>query len=458
MNISDTVAAVATPEGVGALGIVRMSGSNAFDIAGRIFKSVSGKKISLECRQYCLKHGVIHDTNVVIDEVMMTVMKSPHSYTGEDMIEIICHGSSLIITRILDLCLDNGAKAAEPGEFTRRAFLNNKMDLTQAESVNHLINAHSARAQEEAVRILRGELKEKMGSLKDRIIRIKANIDADIEWGETENINILSREKIKEKITECTAILEDMIRNSQPAEKVIRGRKIVICGKPNAGKSSLFNCILKSSRSITSRIPGTTRDVIEIDTMLGGSLVNLVDTAGIGLDLKTIIDKEAVKKSRQEIRDADMIIYVIDGKTGIEPKDSSVKRLLKGKHWIPVINKCDLKIKIDEKVLKRFCLEKKFNLISCKKGQGIKELIELIRNFLIREDNGKLMVTCRQKQALKDAMKNLKNSMDILWQDNYRELVSYEINEMMKDMGKIDGSTLEQEVLDSIFREFCIGK
>lgn len=458
MITCDTIAAIATPPGVGALGIVRMSGENAFNIADNIFFSRYRDTNVMEYKGYTLHYGRIMDREDLIDEVVMSIMRSPRSYTGENMVEFICHGSSLILSRVLEACLKSGARVAEHGEFTKRGFLNGKMDLSQAESVNLLINAHSQKAQEEALKIIRGKLRDKIKVIKKNIIEVKSHIDADIEWGDTENLKTMDRVQIVDELNRIEWKIKDILNGSADAKKLVRGFKVAICGKPNAGKSSLFNCILNSSRSIISRMPGTTRDVIESETVIEGYLINFVDTAGLGLESRSSIDKISMYKSKEEIKFADIIIYVIDGKTGIESKDFTVKRVFKGKKWIPVVNKCDLKVKLDEKRLKDFCDGNEYYKISCKKYRGLKEINEKIKSILKEYETDKIMITHRQREALLNAKNGIVNAKKVLNENNYIELISYELQEVLKNLGRIDGSLIEEDVLGKIFSEFCIGK
>lgn len=455
---SDTIAAIATPPGIGALGIVRMSGKDAINIAQKMFSSLSQDKNVKKYRGYTLHHGQISDKKQIIDEVVMNVMRKPRSYTGENMVEFICHGSSLLLSRVLEVCLKNGAGLAEPGEFTKRGFLNGRMDLSQAESVNQLINAHSRKAQEQALKIIKGSLKEKLKIIKKIITDVKLHIDADIEWGDTEEIRTMDKTKIIDNIDEAEKKIKEILNNSVASRKLMTGFKVAICGKPNAGKSSLFNFMLNNTRSIISRTPGTTRDVIESETVIKGYLVDLVDTAGLGIESKNHIDKIAMYKSKEEIEIADIVIYIIDGKTGIEKRDFMIKKLFKGKKWIPVINKCDLKIKLNEKKLKDFCNGNKYHKISCKKCWGLEEIIESIKNIFQRYETDKIMITHRQKEAFQNVKNGIVDARKVLIENNYTELVSYELQRTLKSLGRIDGSLIEEDILDKIFSEFCIGK
>jgi tRNA modification GTPase len=452
---TDTIAAIATPPGTGALGIIRISGNKALSIAQKIFIHPGKNK---DHKSRTLLHGEILKNNDVIDEVMMAVMRAPNSYTGEDTIEFTCHGNNLIIVKILELCIENGARLAEPGEFTKRRFLSGKIDLSQAESVNRLINAHSENAAKEAIKNIKGNIRENVEKIKESIVQIKMNVDADIEWGDTEEIHTMEVPEIARGISNTENDIKEMLDHSINAKKLMKGIRIVICGKPNAGKSSLFNAILKSSRSITSRVPGTTRDVIESEAVVEGNIINLIDTAGIGLKSKTSIDKIAIKKSREEIEKADLIIYVIDGKSGIERTDHTIKRRFADKEWIPVINKCDIKIALDEDKLKKFCGKRACHPISCKNNTGLYAINNEIKKLLKKNESHKMMITLRQRKALQNAKKAIVNTKEIMEQKFYPELISYELQVALNNLGKIDGTIIQEDMMEKIFNEFCIGK
>jgi len=455
MNINTTIAAIATPPGIGALGIVRLSGSDAHKTAFKIFRSTG---MTREYKRNTIHHGYISLSGRSLDEVMMAVMKEPYSYTGEDMIEFTCHGSPFVLGLVLEACLKNGAKPADPGEFTMRAFMNGKMDLSQAESVNMLINASSEKAQQEALKILGGSIRREIEDLKKQTTEIKAHIDADIEWGETERINTMSRKEAGKKLIKLEKRIEEIISGSSDTSKALKGIRIVICGKPNAGKSSLFNSVIKDARSIISRTPGTTRNVIHCDTNMSGFFVVLVDTAGLGLHSRKSIDKIAMYKSKQEIEEADIIIYVMDAKTGIEKIDHSIRRLIKGRNWIPVLNKCDIKSRLNKKIINDFCDGREYIAISCKEKTGIKELENKIEELLKSFESDKIMINYRQKNCLQEAAGSIGRAMDIAAGSGYIEIASHELQNAVRNLGMIDGVAVDEDVLDIIFREFCIGK
>lgn len=456
--INDTIVAIATPFGKSALGIVRLSGKDAINIASMIFYDSAKHKNVKEFNGYTLHVGHIRDDKRHIDDVIMGIMKEPNSYTGEDIIEFICHGNIIIMHDILNLCIANGARCALPGEFTKRSFLNGKIDLSQAEAVNQLINARSEKSREEALKIMEGDLREEIKLLKEKLFRVKTNIDSDIEWGETEQINTKDKDEIINILKDIRKHINNILENSVSVTKLLNGFRVVICGKPNSGKSSLFNCLLKNSRSIISSEPGTTRDVIDCEMIIEGYVIKLIDTAGLGIKLRSKMDRLASEKSAEEINKADIIIYMIDGKTDITRKDLEIKKMIGNREWVPVINKCDLKIKLDQNKLAEFCGDKQWYQISCKEQQGLFNVIERIKNILSQFDDYKTMVTSRQREAFSKACDNIKNAVNLAQRSEYAELISYEVQETINNLGRIDGSFLEEDILDRIFSEFCIGK
>ncbi len=453
-QFNDTIVAVSTPLGRGALSIVRLTGPAALEISGKIF--YKGNVLSFP--SHTIHYGQIRDGNKVIDEVMLAVMRAPRSYTGEDIVEITCHGGVFIASKIISLFSKSGARVANPGEFTKRAFLNGKMDLSQAESVIRLINANSERAHSEAIKIFNGDLKEKVENIKEKILNIKAEIDADIEWGETEPIDTGQKIEKIEILKETERQLAEIIENSQNSKQLMAGFNVVICGMPNAGKSSLFNCILNMSKSIVFKTPGTTRDVIETEIVLNGFLVNLVDTAGIGLDNASEIEKIAIYKSREAIKSADIIIYVINAESRLDKKNYEIKKLFFKNNWIPVINKCDLKKNIKNKEFLKFCAPVKPTEISCCENWGIDDIKKKVIKILRGYESDKFLLSCRQRESFKNALNTIDNAVENLNCEKYSELISFDLQESIKFLGEIDGSILNEDILDRIFSTFCIGK
>ncbi len=454
---TETIAAAATPPGSSALGLVRLSGPDSIKIADTIFRTVkSGRKPSELAHRTC-HVGAIVDGEEVVDSAVICTMKAPLSYTGEDMVELSCHGSMLIISRLLQLCRSAGAVYAEPGEFTKRAFLNGKMDLTQAEAVNSLIRARTEGARKQAISLISGEMKNTVERIREMVEETKALIDADIEWGEEQNIEFMEKNGAPSRLNKIIRETDRIIEQSYLSESAIEGYRVVICGLPNAGKSSLFNSLLKFSRSITSRIPGTTRDVIESETVIDGYLVRFVDTAGLGLEDAGEIDKMSAYRSIDAIKSADLAAYVIDGSSGITAKDHEARESLEGVKWIPVINKTDLEMQTDRRKIKDFCGGKKAIPVSCVKKKGISKLAKAITEELGAGYEGRLMVSVRQKELLEKLSGSLKSAAAEI-KNSRSELVSFELGCALDMLGRIDGKVIEGNMLDRIFERFCIGK
>ncbi|MEA3506670.1 MAG: tRNA uridine-5-carboxymethylaminomethyl(34) synthesis GTPase MnmE [Elusimicrobiota bacterium] len=457
-NLNDTIAALATPFGISALAVIRLTGPEAISITDRLFIP-SDKRDLKSAQTRTIHHGKITDGNNPVDEVMAAVFKSPGTYTGEDIVEVTCHGGGIIISAILDLFSRHGVRPAEPGEFTKRAFLNGKMDLSQAEAVNNLINAGSRRALEGALKVFSGSLREKTEEIKRALFEVKANIDADIEWGDTEELEIIDRSKIIDMLLRARKNIDDILKNSKAYSGIYTGFRVVIAGRPNAGKSSLFNCLLQESRSIVNNIPGTTRDVIESEVVSDGYLIRYVDTAGLGLENPTEVDILSAQKSRQELEAADTVVIVIDKTEGTGNAEESILKLASGKKKIIVLNKADLGKGISDKDLKKFAGRQKIVKTSCRENEGIEELKEVIHRRIDKEMPGHVMVSARQKNSFRNASASVKKVIDLMeTAPVFYEVVSWELSEAINYLGRIDGTVIKEDVLDKIFEDFCIGK
>lgn len=464
--LSDTIAAISTPIGEGGIGIVRISGKDALRIADRIFLSKDGNRPS-EFKTYTVHYGWIINNKVsspidkspeVIDEVILTVMRAPKSYTKEDVVEINCHGGIVPLRRVLELVLENGARLAEPGEFTKRAFLNGRIDLTQAEAVLEIIRAKTESALKLGMANLKGVLSDKLHRLKEEILDILVLLEADIDFPE-EEIGYLDREKIMQDfhriIKETDKILEDYLYTKVFSE----GIRVVICGKPNVGKSSLLNALLKQPRSIVTSVPGTTRDTIEEIIDIEGIPIRIVDTAGI-IEPKDLVERQAVRRSRFQIKLADLVILVFDGSRALDKDDLFLIKRLKTKSVLAVINKIDLKQRIDKQVIKRY-FEYAVEL-SAKKFKNIELLEKMIRDFVyrgkVRAPQSMIAVNLRHKQALEKLNYHLKQARSSFQKGLSYEFVSQDVKEALGYLEEILGRSFNEQILDRIFSQFCIGK
>lgn len=465
---NETIAAISTPLGEGGIGIVRLSGKDAILIADKLFSSPKNKKLA-DLGTHRLVYGFIKDpsTDKKIDEVLVAVMRAPHTYTREDIVEINCHGGILPLRKTLELVLNHGAMFAEPGEFTRRAFLNNRLDLSQAEAVIDLIRAKTEEAGRVALEQLSGGLSEKITSLRERITGLCAHIEAYIDFPE-EDIDLESREGIAAGIRSVNAELTALSNSFENGRFFREGLKAAIVGRPNVGKSSLLNALLDTDRAIVTEMPGTTRDVLEEYLNIKGLPVRIMDTAGIR-ETHDLAEKEGVKRSLRAIENADIVIAVIDGTVPLNDQDIEVLDRLKGKKSIIAINKSDLSASatgIEEKVT---AYTGSIIKISAKSGLGLDELKEKIVDISLSgtraperavfgETEGVIITNVRHRIAIDHALGALKRSLEGLDQKQPLEIVAIEMREALDSLGEIAGAVATEDILDRIFSDFCIGK
>ncbi len=479
LNLEDTIAAVSTPIGEGGIGIVRLSGKDALKIADRIFKSGDKKKPS-SFKTYTVHYGWIIDrrqkaedrrqknlssdicplNSEIIDEVILTVMRSPKSYTKEDVVEINCHSGIVPLKRILDLTLKNGARLAEPGEFTRRALQNGRIDLIQAEAVLDIIKAKTERALSLGLNQLKGKLSEEIDAIRNFLLDIYAEIEAMIDFPE-EAISPATSRELLNKIEKSEVKIKRLLDSSSQGKILREGIRIVICGKPNVGKSSLLNILLKHPRAIVTDIPGTTRDTIEEFADIKGIPVKLVDTAGI-IEPRDLVEQEAIKRSRHSIMLADLVILVWDaGSQGCQ-EENLIIRNLDGKKIICAVNKCDLNPEPGLKKIKQMLPRAKIIKISCLKNQGISKLEEVIADFVwqgkVISGDDILISNLRQVDALRKTSAAIKEAKLALGKQKAIELAAEEFKEAFKHLDEIVGKNLSLDLLDRIFSKFCIGK
>lgn len=459
MILKDTIAAIATPVGVGGIGIIRVSGPLSEEIAHLLFKS---RKQADKLMTHRLYHGDIISpgTGAILDEVMISLMRGPHSYTGEDILEINCHGGPLILQTVLSEIIKAGARPAEPGEFTRRAFLNNRLDLSQAEAVADVIMAKTERSLEAAVSHLRGELAEKIGSLRVSIIDILAVLETSIDFSE-EDIDI---ERNPEIVGMIQAVLDDLqaILATYERGKLYRyGINAVITGKPNVGKSSLLNRLLGEKRAIVTPVPGTTRDFIEESIVIRGIPVRLTDTAGIRQP-KNIIEQEGIALVREKLSLADVVIIVLDGSGVLTEEDIEVIEENRARKAVLVINKKDLPRTMNIGEVHRLTPDLNPLCISAKYGDGIPALEEVIYRLVMEwQENCRettMISNIRHKMSLEKTALLLSQAKDGIENGLSPELPALDVREALDTLGEIVGKTVNEEILDRIFAAFCIGK
>lgn len=457
--LADTIAAVATPPGEGGIGIVRLSGSDAVAIASKIFKTRQGPHFSAS-RSHTLRLGVIIDpeTGETVDEVLACIMRAPHSYTAEDVVEINCHGGALAVARVLQLALRHGARLAEPGEFTRRAFLNGRLDLAQAEAVLDVIRARSSQGLSAAIGQLEGKLSQKITVINDSLTGVLAAIEASLDFPEeVGEVSASELEKLKHAREEVLKLLATW----EEGRLLNEGLKIAIVGRPNVGKSSLLNALLRQERAIVSQIPGTTRDTIEETLLLGGFACRLIDTAGLRETADTL-ESIGVARTRQAVKEADLVLMVVDLSTGILAEDKRILEEVTGKNVIIVGNKVDL-IGEKENGLKTFAASYPWVTISAREGKGLDELARKIREVVLsgkvaRTGEEPILTRARHRDALEKCLEHL-NAAIAAWENGIPgDLIAVDLWAARDFLGEITGATAREDLLDRIFSDFCIGK
>lgn len=460
MKEFDTICAVATPIGEGGIAIIRISGDKSLEIANRIFIGKNKKDI-LQMKTYTMKYGNIIDldSNEIIDEVILSYMKAPHSYTGENVVEVNCHGGVIATNKVLNQIIKSGARLAEPGEFTKRSFLNGRIDLSQAEAVMDIITAKTDLSMKAAMMQKNGSLSKEIDKLRKNLLNVLALIEYAVDFTEDDedviddNLLIQVKEGINKTITRITELLK-----SADEGKIIRdGLNVVIVGKPNVGKSSLLNALLKERRAIVTDVPGTTRDIIEEYINLDGIPIRITDTAGIR-DTDDTVEKIGVEKSKEKISEADLIILMLDTSRGLDDEDKQIIDAIKDKKYIVLLNKVDLDRKLTEEIVDS--LTNKIE-ISAKTGIGIEKLKQQIKDLFFNGeiDSESLIISnTRHKEALYRALENCDIALERVNANEYLDLISIYITAAMKALSEITGDELEEDLLNKIFSEFCVGK
>ena len=459
MFIDDTIAAIATAPGEGGIGIIRISGSNSLPVAEEIFKSVSGKKIS-EYNLRTLIYGNIFDGEKRIDEVLVAYMKGPNSYTGEDVIEINCHGGFISVKKILELILTKDVRLAEAGEFTKRAFLNGRIDLSQAEAVIDVIKSKTDKAQEVAQNQLEGSLANKIKSLRLKVTEVLAQLEVSIDFSD-EDVEDVTYKEIEDK----SLALRDEIKklyDSAESGKILRdGLKTVIIGKPNVGKSSLLNSILGENRAIVTEIAGTTRDVIEEFVNIKGIPLKIVDTAGIR-ETEDIVEKIGVQKSKESIDSADLVIIVLDSSKPLTDEDLEILENARSKKTIVLLNKIDLEQAIDQTVIEEIVGKDNIIKISALKNEGIEQIHDKIKAMVfagdVKSSSSVVITNSRHKDALFKAYNSINDAIAGIDQRLPYDFIEVDFKNIWDYLGYINGDTVQEDLLDTIFSNFCIGK
>lgn len=437
----DTIAAIATPIGTGGVGVIRISGSNSFDIIEKIFI----KKLT----PGTIHHGWIVDNDKKIDEVIVLPFKSPHSYTGEDVIEIQCHGGVNVLRNILELVLKNGARAAERGEFTKRAFLNHKLDLSQAEAVCDLIHAKTQNFAIQSAKNLSGVLAVKVKEIKKDIFELLSKIVAGIDF--PDDVAEPEYDYIIQEINSAIKKIEDILSCAKSSNILRQGIKIAILGKPNVGKSSLFNALLSMNRAIVTDIAGTTRDIITENLDFDGIPVTLIDTAGIRDSEKVEkVEEIGIEYSKQSAQEADLILFLFDASTGIKQDDETILKIIEGKKYIKIANKADLSTTADKSALRISALTK----------QGLIELKQKIKSFVSEKSikDTEFITNNRQQDCLEKSKQSLNQALLTAQIGDLQDLISIDVKSALLYLDEITGEVITDDILNNIFDNFCIGK
>lgn len=456
----DTISAVITALGEGAVGIVRISGADALATAEKIFKSRSGKKLS-EYQHHTLVYGHVTDADgTMVDEVLCVYMQAPHSYTAEDVVEIQSHGGIQSLKKILALTYQNGARPAEAGEFTKRAFLNGRIDLTQAEAVMDIIRSRSEASLKLAVRQQNGQLAQELRKLRSKMLDVVINLEAVIDYPE-EDIEDVTFDTVAGSIANTAAGIENLLAHAHTGKILREGLRTAIVGRPNVGKSSLLNALLKEERAIVSEYAGTTRDVIEEQLLLDGVPLVLADTAGIR-KTEDYVEQIGVEKSRRLLQDAELVICVVDGSEGLTAEDEEILQSASEKPCVIIVNKSDLKIDTTlQQLQERFGIDKVMPL-SARTNEGIDRFAAWLKNYVYGSEgtlsDGVYIQNARHEELLRQALQSLQDAQRAAQERLPYDCIVIDVRNAIDLLGEITGDTVQDEIINEIFARFCIGK
>lgn len=453
---TETIAAIATAQGQGGIGVIRVSGEEAIDIADKVFKSVSGKKLK-EIPGYSAKFGKVYDVNEEVDEAIALVFKAPHSYTGENVVEISCHGGLYITKRVLRLIFEAGARPAEPGEFTKRAFLNGEIDLIKAESVMKIIEATGKNAARAAVAVKEGAVSKKVEIIKNELLDLSARLSVWADYPEDETVDV-EIDSVKEILCRANEQLEFLIKNYDAGKVLVNGIKTAIIGAPNVGKSTLMNILSGTEKSIVTDIPGTTRDVVEETVILGDVTLHISDTAGIR-KTSDVVESIGVTRAQNCANSADLVLLVVDGSRVLCEEEIDLINFIKENRVIAIVNKCDLNRQLNDNYLKKFV--KDVVEVSAKNGTGIekleKSILRVVGTEKIEPSEG-ILVSERQYITVKNALNCVQEAITALNLGLTLDAVTVSINSALDELFELTGEKVTQVVVDKIFSEFCVGK
>ena len=459
MFIDDTIAAIATAPGEGGIGIIRISGEKSLEVAQSIFKSKSGKLIK-DYNTRTLVYGKVVDGENIIDEALVAYMKGPNSYTAEDVIEINCHGGFISVKKILELILSKGVRLADAGEFTKRAFLNGRIDLSQAEAIIDVIKSKTDMAHEVAQNQLEGSLAKKIKDLRMNVTEVLAHLEVSIDFAE-EDVEEITYQTLEEKALELRNEIKKLYDTAESGKILRDGLKTVIVGKPNVGKSSLLNSILGENRAIVTDIAGTTRDVIEEFVNIKGIPLKIVDTAGIR-ETEDVVEKIGVERSKESFSTADLVIMVLDASRKLAEEDIEILESLKNKKTIVLLNKIDLDAQIELDKIKEYVDSNDIIEISALKHQGIEELQDKIESMVyqgsVKNSSNLIITNSRHKDALLKAYESINDAIKAIEDRMPYDFIEVDFKNIWDYLGYINGDTVREDLLDTIFANFCIGK
>ncbi len=460
MNLNDTIAAISTPPGEGGIGIVRISGPKAFQIAEKMYKSKKKSISSIVNKEIAYGHIYNPINDEQIDEVLLSKMAAPHTYTAEDVVEINCHGGAMALYKTLEITIMNGARLAEPGEFTQRAFLNGRIDLAQAEAVIDVIRSKSDSSLKIAINQLEGGLSSSIDKIRNDLLIVEANIEATVDFSD-EDIETLNRDRLTFQLNEASKKLLALLESFKVGKIIREGLRTAIIGRPNVGKSSILNALLKEKRAIVTSIPGTTRDIIEEILNIGGIPLKIRDTAGLRKP-KDEIEKIGIELTEKSLHEADLVLLVIDSSESLNKEDRDIIRKLTGEKTIVVYNKIDLPKKADLDYINNNLSHKEIVQISATERIGIDKLEEAIKDLVFSGQTFSLdetiITNVRHKEAISQALKLINESTECLGEKMPEEIIAGILREAIEILGRIIGKSFNQDLLDTIFSQFCLGK
>lgn len=448
--MEDTITAISTTTGVGAISIIRLSGIDAIKIVNKVFT-----KDLTNAESHTIHYGYIKDKEEKIDEVLVSIMRAPKTFTREDIVEINCHGGIATTNKVLELLLESGARLADPGEFTKRAFLNGRIDLLEAEATMDLISSKSETARKISINTLTGETSNLIKSLRSDLVQIISNIEVNIDYPEYEDVEEMTNDKVLPNIQKFRTRLVDIIKKSEDSKVIKEGIKVGIIGKPNVGKSSLLNSLIEEEKAIVTNIPGTTRDIVEGTLILGGITLNITDTAGIR-ESKDIVEMLGVEKSLKIIDSSDLVIFILNNNEELSNEEKELLNKLKNKKKIIVINKIDLESKLDKSMLDDY-IE-----ISVKENIGIDKVKNKIRDLFnigeIKSNDLTYLSNARTISLLKKSLNIIDNTIKEINSNSPIDIVELGFKDAWNTLGEVIGATYKEELLDELFSRFCLGK